>query len=137
MLAFVGIGNYRGHCVSQTHLVFTHFSLIAYNTVEVGVGDLSAGFPGFILLTSLCLRIIWENLVQEILAQDFFFTHLSLLAYDTGEVGVGDFGVGFLFPFLLTSLCLRIILEKLVQEILGLSSHPMRVAPSQSLMQPR
>ena len=25
----------------------------------------------------------------------FFFTHLSLLAYDTGEVGVGDFGVEF------------------------------------------
>ena len=44
----------------------------------------------------------------------FFFTHLSLLAYDTGDVGVGDLGVGFLFLFLLTSLCLRMILEWLV-----------------------
>ena len=40
----------------------------------------------------------------------FFITRLSLLVYDTGEYGVGDFGVRFLF-FLLTSLCLHMILE--------------------------
>ena len=38
ILAFVGIGHYRGHCVSQTHLVFLKYFLLGFEQFnEIGI----------------------------------------------------------------------------------------------------